>query len=323
MGGRGRDLPALRVRPGDDEPEPRGRDAGRRLRARLAARGHRSGCSRPAKVWISWRPSTRRRGRERAGFLARTPEWWVGILPRAEKDARGGGARRLVVYETAAGPEAYAVYKTKAEWNVRGPAGTLIVEEAIGSTPRGTREIWRYLFEVDLVRTSRRGACRRTIRCFLLAAEPRRLGTTMGDGLWLRIVDVAAGAGGADLRRRRPRQRRPDAGPARRLLPLERRPLAPRGRRRHAGVARTAARPDLALDANDLGRCSWAASPRRPWPRPVEWWRLRPGGLAAAEPSSRRPCSPGARRSSERGERAGRSVGAGLAPSSGSGARRT
>src|ERR1035437_4431543 len=85
----------------------------------------------------------------RSGFIDRTPDWWVGVLPLAEKDAKGGEARRLVVYESEAGPEAYAVCKTKSEWNVRGPGGTLTVEEAIGCTPRGTREIWRYLLEVD------------------------------------------------------------------------------------------------------------------------------------------------------------------------------
>ena len=128
----------------------------------------------------------------RPGFMSRTPDWWVGVLPLVEKDAKGGEARRLVLFETEDGPEAYAVYKTKAEWNVRGPAGTLVVEEAIGSTARGTREIWRYLFEVDLIRTLKTWRLPSDHPVFSLATEPRRLGTTMGDGLWLRIVDVVS-----------------------------------------------------------------------------------------------------------------------------------
>jgi predicted acetyltransferase len=128
----------------------------------------------------------------RAGFLGRTPDWWGGILPVVEKDAKGGEVRRLVVYEAGDGPEAYAVYKAKADWNVRGPNGSLSVEEAIASTPRGTREIWRYLMEVDLVRTARAGRLPADHPLFTLAAEPRRLGTTVGDGLWLRVVDVVA-----------------------------------------------------------------------------------------------------------------------------------
>ena len=130
--------------------------------------------------------------RQRAGFLARTPDWWVGILPRPQKDSTGGEVKRLVVYETADGPEAYAIYKTKSEWNVRGPAGVLTVDEAFGATPRGTREIWRFLLNVDLMRTLKTWRLPTDHALFHLVAEPRRLGTTVGDGLWLRVVDVAA-----------------------------------------------------------------------------------------------------------------------------------
>jgi predicted acetyltransferase len=129
---------------------------------------------------------------QRAGFLARSGNWWEGVLPNPEKDKKGGEARRLVVYETSRGPEAYAVYKTKAEWNVRGPNSTLIVEEALGASSQGTREIWRYLFDVDLIRTLKAWRMPLDHPVFSLVAEPRRLGATIGDGLWLRIVDVAA-----------------------------------------------------------------------------------------------------------------------------------
>ena len=127
---------------------------------------------------------------QRAGFLGRTPDWWVGQLPRTDKDAHGGEARRLVVYETESGVEGYAVYKTKPDWGVRGPNGTLTVEEAVGSTTRGTREIWRFLFGVDLVRTLKTWRLPTDHPLLGLVAEPRRLGITLGDGVWLRIVDV-------------------------------------------------------------------------------------------------------------------------------------
>jgi predicted acetyltransferase len=126
------------------------------------------------------------------GFLARTPDWWTSILPLAEKDAKGGEAKRLVVYETDAGPEAYAVYKTKSQWEHSGPEGVVSVDEAIGSTPRGTREIWRYLLELDLMRTLRAGRLPPDHPLITLASDPRRMGLMLGDGLWLRILDVAA-----------------------------------------------------------------------------------------------------------------------------------
>ena len=210
-------------------------------------------------------------------------------MPRAAAFAGSWSTRR------PAGPEAYAVYKTKPEWNVRGPAGTLIVEEAIASTARGTREIWRYLFEVDLVRTVKAWRLPFDHPLFLLAAEPRRLGTTMGDGLWLRIVDAAAalagrtygvdgrGSGGLTL------DLRDDYCPWN------------AGRWRldvsdgHAGVARTEGEADLALDANDLGAlflggCTAAALAAAG--RVVE---MRPGSLAVADalfPTALQPWCP-------------------------------
>jgi predicted acetyltransferase len=219
----------------------------------------------------------------RAGFLARTPDWWVGILPLAEKDAKGGGARRLVVYETADGPEAYAVYKAKAEWNVRGPASTLIVDEAIASTPRGTREIWRYLFEVDLVRTLKTWRLPADHPLFLLCAEPRRLGTTVGDGLWLRIVDVASALEG--------RTYGIDGHGSGSLTLNLRDEYCPwnAGRWRldvsdgHAKVAGTDGEADLALDANDLASLflgGFTATALAGAGRIVE---LRPGSLTVAD----------------------------------------
>jgi predicted acetyltransferase len=128
----------------------------------------------------------------RAGFLSRTPDGWAFELPRPEKDDKGGDAKRLVIYETDAGVEAYAVYKTKVDWSVAAAGASVIVDEAFGSTPRGTREIWRYLFGIDLMRTLKTWRLPADHPLLLLTAEPRRLGMTAGDGLWLRIVDVVS-----------------------------------------------------------------------------------------------------------------------------------
>jgi predicted acetyltransferase len=231
----------------------------------------------------------------RAGFLSRSPDWWVGVLPLVEKDAKGGEARRLVVYETVDGPEAYAVYKTKAEWSVRGPGGTLIVDEAIGSTPRGTREIWRYLLEVDLVRTLKTSRLPADHPLFSLVAEPRRLGTTLGDGLWLRIVDAAAALEGRTYG---------IGGHGKGRLTLELRDeYCPWNAGRwsveveegRARVTRTEADADLALDSNDLASLflgGFTATALAGAGRVAE---LRPGALSVADvlfPTALKPWCP-------------------------------
>ena len=230
---------------------------------------------------------------QRSGFLSRTPNWWAGILPTPEKDGKGGEVRRLAVYETERGPEAYAIYKTKAEWNPRGPACLLTVEEAIGCTPRGTREIWRFLLDVDLVRTLKMWRLPYDHPLIALAAEPRRLGMTVSDGLWLRIVDVTAalegrtyGSSGSD---RLTFDLRDDYCPwnaGRWVLEVS------EGRGR---VARTEEAADLALDANDLASMflgGFTATALAAAGRVVE---LRPGALAVADglfPTATKPWCP-------------------------------
>jgi predicted acetyltransferase len=228
----------------------------------------------------------------RAGFLARTPDWWVGILPLVEKDAKGGEARRLVVYETSDGPEAYAVYKVKGQWSTRGPGATMTVEEAIASTPRGTREIWRYLMEVDLVRTLKTWRLPSDHPLFHLAAEPRRLGTTVGDGLWLRIVDAAAALEG--------RSYGVDGHGSGRVTFELRDEYCPWNAGRwsldasdgRAQVARTDEAADLALDAADLGSVFLGGFGVTALAAAGRVTQLQPGGLAAVDELFRTALAP-------------------------------
>jgi predicted acetyltransferase len=232
---------------------------------------------------------------QRAGFLRRTPDWWVGQLPRTDKDARGGEARRLVVYETESGVEGYAVYKIKPDWNVRGPNGTLTVDEAIGSTLRGTREIWRYLFGVDLVRTLKTWRLPTDHPLLGLVAEPRRLGITMGDGLWLRIVDAKSALEGRTYGL---------DGHADGQLTFELKDdYCPwnAGRWRldvadgHAALERTDGEAGLALDANALGSLFLGGFTATALAAAARVEELRPGSLAAADalfPTALQPWCP-------------------------------
>ena len=231
---------------------------------------------------------------QRAGFLGRTPEWWVTIAQDEDKK-KGAEAKRIVVYETADGPEAYAIYKTKGEWNARGSVSSLSVDEAFGTTPRGTREIWRYLLDVDLMVQLKSWHLPPDHPLLMLAAQPRRLGTTMGDGLWLRIVDAKAALEGRTYG---------VDGLGEGSLTLELRDEfcpwnAGRWRIEVAGglaeVSRTDAAADLALDANDLASLflgGFSATALAHTGRVVE---LRSGALAIGDglfPTALQPWCP-------------------------------
>ena len=232
---------------------------------------------------------------QRAGFLSRTPDWWVGQMPRPEKDDKGGEARRLVIYETDRGVEAYAIYKTKADWGVRGANCTITVEEAFGSTPRGTREIWRYLLGVDLMRTLKTWRLPTDHPVLLLTAEPRRLGLTMGDGLWLRIVDVKTALEGRTYG---------VAGHGNGRVTLDLRDdYCPWNAGRwtleaadgHGSIGPATGDADLSLDANDLGSLFLGGFTATALARAGRVVELRVGGLAAADalfPTADQPWCP-------------------------------
>jgi predicted acetyltransferase len=176
-----------------------------------------------------------------------------------------------------------------------GSSHQLIVEEAIGSTPRGTREIWRYLLSVDLVRTVKTWRLPSDHPLLVLAAEPRRLGATLGDGLWVRVVDLVAALEGRTYgidghgRGRVTFDLRDEFcswNAGRWSLEVE------DGR---SLATRTDTEADLALDANDLASLflgGFSATALADAGRVVE---MRPGGLAAADslfPTALKPWCP-------------------------------
>jgi len=64
------------------------------------------------------------------------------------------------------------------------------VLEVTGIDPVAEQALWQWLLSMDLVRsvTGRRGPVPHPLQHWLL--EPRRLGLTINDGLWLRILDL-------------------------------------------------------------------------------------------------------------------------------------
>jgi predicted acetyltransferase len=88
--------------------------------------------------------------------------------------------------------DAYAVYTMKHDWPRSVPSGTLEVKECVASTASGYADIWRYLFDVDLVATVEAWGRPADEPLLLLVREPRRLRFSLVDGLWVRLVDVSA-----------------------------------------------------------------------------------------------------------------------------------
>ena len=127
------------------------------------------------------------------GFFSRSRVWWEAISLADDQRERGSaGPLFHAVLELDGRPEAYALYRVERDWQLGVSASRLHVQEEVSASPLATREIWRFLFGVALVERVEARRLPADHPLFLLVAEPARLRLSQGDGLWLRVVDVAA-----------------------------------------------------------------------------------------------------------------------------------
>jgi predicted acetyltransferase len=127
------------------------------------------------------------------GMVTRTIEIW-DVYRLADEDFMrdGAGPKFYALHERDGVAEAYATYRIKSTWEGGLPQGELRVIEAIAASPVASRELWRFLFGVDLVSTVRNFLFDPGSPLFLMVDDPRRLELKLSDGLWLRLVDVEA-----------------------------------------------------------------------------------------------------------------------------------
>jgi predicted acetyltransferase len=127
------------------------------------------------------------------GMYARSLQWWQAhTLPDAEEERGGGGPIFRALWEIDDRAEAYAFYRVHSGWDEGMPSGWLEVEEAVATSPVATREIWRFLFGVDLVSRVRTHFLPLSHPLFHMLREPRRLRLAVKDGLHARVVDLPA-----------------------------------------------------------------------------------------------------------------------------------
>jgi predicted acetyltransferase len=128
------------------------------------------------------------------GMLARHESWWKGYrLADPEHWRYGAGPMFRAVWEDETGePQAYALYRLRSKWDGFVPSGTLESREAFATTPQAWREIWRFLFGVDLVKTVKAWNLAPDHPLFMSVTEPRRLHASAGDGLYVRLLDLPA-----------------------------------------------------------------------------------------------------------------------------------
>jgi len=127
------------------------------------------------------------------GMLSRTPDWWrARLLADPEWRRSGRGEKACTVLEVDGRPEAYALYRVNYAFEGNLSTGVTEVVEAVGTTPAATAAIWRFLLDVDWMERVTSELLPLDHPLLHLVAEPNRLRFRVGDGIWVRLVDVGA-----------------------------------------------------------------------------------------------------------------------------------
>jgi predicted acetyltransferase len=130
------------------------------------------------------------------GMISRTPAWWASEVIADQPYRRHGQGRKFVaVHEVEGKADGYAIYRISQDWQPAGANHTVGVREVIAADARTEIELWRYVFSIDLVGTVSARLLPADHPLLLAVTEPRRLQFRLSDGLWVRLVDVAAALG--------------------------------------------------------------------------------------------------------------------------------
>ena len=180
------------------------------------------------------------------GMFRRTDAWWeTRNLPDPPERRQGGGEKNALVLELDGEPAGYALYRIHMKFEGGASVGHVDVIEAVADGPLATRELWRVLLDMDW---------KATLKAYLLPIDhplvhqltyPRRMQLRVGDGLWVRLVDVGAALSARAYA---------DAAPV--VVELDDAFLpenAGRWRIAAGGAERTEDEPDLALGVGELG----------------------------------------------------------------------
>jgi predicted acetyltransferase len=216
---------------------------------------------------------------ERPGMLDRPGPWWPDRLHDPQSLRRGAQPLRAVVTD-----EGYALYAVRPEFDEDGAAGNVGVRELVAATPEARAVLWAFLLDQDLTRTVTWELAPVDEPLWLMVTDPRAVRRKLGDGLWVRLVDVAAALAAREYA----------TDPEVVLEVTDAFCPWNEGRYRLAGgtCEPTDAEPDLALDVAALGAAYLGGPTLGELAAAGRVRELRPGALARASSAFRGQVAP-------------------------------
>jgi predicted acetyltransferase len=127
------------------------------------------------------------------GMLARSADWWRHRrLADPENRRQGAGELNRVVVFHDGRPSGFALYRVNQQFDVGTTTGHVNVIEVVGVTLEATRDLWRFLFDIDWIDRVKASLLPVDHPLFFLLARPREMKFRLHDGLWVRLVDLPA-----------------------------------------------------------------------------------------------------------------------------------
>ncbi len=136
-----------------------------------------------AAVYDQLRPS-------RVGWSSRDERWWRLVLNEPEEGADDGSVLHGVIYDGPDGPAGYALWRAVGAWDDYGPNARVLIREVAADDATAYQAIWEFLLGIDLARRASFEFAAVDEPLQYLVDEPRRLGTTYCDALWVRLIDL-------------------------------------------------------------------------------------------------------------------------------------
>jgi predicted acetyltransferase len=120
-------------------------------------------------------------------------KWRAGMLADGGQHLQARiGSKARVVLEVDGRPRGYAIYRVKGDWDERGPKNEITVVEVTGLDPAAERALWEWLATIDLAARVKGWRMPVPHPLLLQLEDLSRLGLLVGDGIWLRLVDLPA-----------------------------------------------------------------------------------------------------------------------------------
>ncbi len=126
---------------------------------------------------------------DRPGALARSAAWWTVALHDPEPWRDGASELRFVLHFDRSGePDGYLAFRVK-DSGVE-PGAEVRVVDVDGATPAAYAALWRFVLDLDLVRSFTRSAAPLDDPLRYLVSDQRAVTTEIADGTFARLVDV-------------------------------------------------------------------------------------------------------------------------------------